>query len=172
MSQRNTPGQRTNRVSRQELQERWKYMELKTDTLLHLQEVLDRRGITAAVTVTDVLAREKRPKMTAMGKEWSFEELRMVSLEGIRPHLVDLIRVVLESLIAWHLIHIPDGALDGMVEMVLTVLFCVFGIGAICVTCRCRGKGQTARMMAHLSGVLRLPRRKKAKALPSNTSLS
>ncbi len=152
MSQRNTIGQRdasTKDVTKQELQERWKHLELKTSTLLHLQEVLDRRGSAAAVTVTDVLVREKRPKMVAMGKEWSFEELRLLSLEGIRPHLIDLIRVGLESLMAWHLIHVPDGALDGMVEIVLAVLFCVFGVGAICVVCQCRDKGQKARSRDH-----------------------
>jgi hypothetical protein len=165
----------TDALTKQELQERWKHLELKTGTLLHLQEVLDRRGIMAAVTVTDVVAREKRPKMVDMGKEWSFEELRLISLEGIRPHLMNLVRFVLEALIAWRFIQVPDSALDGVVEVALAGLFCLFGIGAICVTCYSQGKGKTARskrraLMAHVGGVLRIPRRKRAKALPSKAS--
>ncbi|BCL79570.1 hypothetical protein ccbrp13_20350 [Ktedonobacteria bacterium brp13] len=155
--------------TKQELQERWKHLELKPATLLHLQELLDRRGVTAAVTVTNVLAREKKPKMADIGMEWSFEELRLISLEGIRPHLVDLIRVALESFMAWHFIHVPESALGGMVEIVLAVLFCVVGVGAICFTCRCRSKKQTPRsrnkrpsMMARFEGVLRISRLRKS----------
>jgi hypothetical protein len=174
MSQRNTSGQ-IDATTKRELQERWKHLELKTSTLLHLQEVLDRRGIAAAVAVTDVVAREKRPKMVDMGKEWSFEELRLMTLEGVRPRLVDLIRFILESLIAWHFIHVPDGAVDGMVEIVIAVLFCVFGVGAICVTCRCRAKGQITRgkrpdLIARFKSILHIPRENSVKSLPPKIS--
>lgn len=144
MSQRNTIGQvdasTLITMSKQELQAYWTHLELKPGTLLHLQELLDTKGIVAAGTVTDVLARAKKPKMADMGMEWSFEELRLLSLEGIRPHLVEVIRVALESFVAWHFIYVPEGALNGMVEIVLAVLFFVVGLGVICFTCRCRNR--------------------------------
>ncbi len=170
MPQRNTIEQidaSMKNVTKQELQERWEHLALKTSTLLHLQEMLDRRGIIAAAAVTDILVREKRPKMADIGKEWGFEELRLISLEGIRPHLIDLIRVILETLMAWHFIHVPEGAIDGMVEIVLAALF---ALGAICFTCRGYSKEQVSRTRGKRPLMMLLFTRKRAKSLPPNAS--
>src|SRR6266571_139013 len=94
-------------VTKQALQDQWKRLELKPATLLHLQELLDTAGLMEACLVTDVLSREKRPPIAAVSKEWGFTELRLISLEGVRPHLMEGLRFSLETLMAWHLIHFP-----------------------------------------------------------------
>ena len=126
--------------AKRELQERWKKLELKPATLLHLQEVLDTSGVTAAAIVTDIVEREKEKQIrfATIGKEWGVETLRLLSLEGLRPHLMDVLRFVLESFLTWHLIALPSpsvGILDHAVEITLAALFLLMSMIVIGLTC-------------------------------------
>jgi hypothetical protein len=127
-------------VTKEELQERWKHLELKPATLLHLQEVLDTSGIAAAVIVTAALEREKKKQVsfTHIGKEWGFDALRLLSLEEIRPHLLNLFRVVLESFLAWHLTSLSslsDGARDNIMEILLAAVFLLVSLCGSYLAC-------------------------------------
>jgi hypothetical protein len=82
--------------------------------------------------------REKRSGVSDVSREWSLEELRLLSLEYIRPHLVDFIRLLLESLVAWHFIVVPASTFDGLSQIVLAVLFVCIALLTIWVICRCR----------------------------------
>jgi hypothetical protein len=115
------------KTSRRALQEEWIRLELKPKTLLHLQYVLDTWGPGAAATVTEVLVREKKARLALFGREWAGEELRILSREGMRPVLLSMVRLFLESLAAWGLIHLSESALDVAVEIILAVLFIVTG---------------------------------------------
>ena len=132
-------------VTKKVLQERWVHLELKSTTLLHLQELMDTAGVAAAATVTEAVAqeKEKQAKFAAMGKEWGSEALRLISLEGLRPHLIDLLRFGLESLLAWHLISLPEGSLDGVVELTLAALFLLVSFVGVCLLCQFRSKRLT-----------------------------
>lgn len=133
---------RTGIVTKEELQERWTHLELKPGTLLHLQELLDTTGIGAAVLVTEAIAHEKKAQVTYtnVGKEWGTEVLRLVSLESLRPHLVEMLRVVLEAVLAWHLISLPDATIDDVVEMTLAALFLILICMVISLMCHLRRK--------------------------------
>jgi hypothetical protein len=123
--------------TKEELQARWTHLELKPATLLHLQEVLDTAGPAAAATVTDLITAEKHPAtIKEISKEWGWEELRLMTLEWLRPHMLDFLRLALEALIAWHFLRLSSDALDGAVEMTLALLFLVIGLVAICLSSR------------------------------------
>ena len=127
-------------AAKKELQERWRHLELKPATLLHLQEVLDTSGVAAAHSVTEAVIRQKakQGRFADTGKEWGSEILRLLSLQGVRPHLIDVLRVVLETLLAWHLIVLPsltDDMLNNAVEIALAVLFLIMGVVGICIRC-------------------------------------
>ena len=118
---------------------------MKPATLLHLQEVLDTAGIVAASLVTEVIEQEKTPKISVVGKEWGLEELRLIALESVRPHLVDLLRLILEALLAWHFLHFAQTSIDNVVEITLTMLFFVVGFLGICLICRYHEKSDVFR---------------------------
>ncbi|GCE09206.1 hypothetical protein [Dictyobacter aurantiacus] len=135
---RGSPQQRGE--AKKELQETWRQLELKPATLLHLQEVLDISGVGAARHVTEALIRQKgkQGRLADTGKEWGAEVLRLLSLQGMRPHLIDVFRVVLETLFAWHFIMLPsltDEMLNNAVEVALALLFLIITLIGICLHC-------------------------------------
>ncbi|GHO82297.1 hypothetical protein [Dictyobacter formicarum] len=126
--------------AKKELQEMWRQLELKPATLLHLQEILDVLGVGAASSITEALIRQKgkQGRLADTGKEWGTEVLRLLSLQGMRPHLIDVFRVVLETLFTWHFITLPsltDEVLNNAVEIALAVLFLVIALVGICLHC-------------------------------------
>lgn len=129
-------------VTKEELQERWTHLELKPGTLLHLQELLDTTGIGVAMMVTEAIMHEKKAQVTYanVGKEWGTEVLRLISLESLRPHLVEMLRVVLEAVLAYHLISLPEATIDDVVEMTLAALFLILGCMVISLMCHLRRK--------------------------------
>lgn len=135
MSRNRTAHPQEMAVSKEALQERWKQLNLKPSTLLHLQEVLDTLGIAAAATITEAVVREKEKEtpVTTIGKEWGSEALRLLSLEGVRPHLVDWLRVALEGFISWHLISLPEGVIDQTVQITLAALLLLVSLIGICL---------------------------------------
>ncbi len=112
-------------MSKRALQTQWMRLELKPKTLLHLQYVLDTWGPGAAATVTEVLVHEKKARVATFGQEWIGEELRILSRQGVRPVLLQVVRLLLESLAAWGVIQLSESALDGAIEITLAVLFMV-----------------------------------------------
>lgn len=129
--------------AKKELQERWKQLELKPATLLHLQEVMDTSGVDAANSVTEALLRQKKQKssLADTGKAWGSETLRLLSLQGVRPHLIDVLHIMLGTLLAWHFITFPsltDEMLNNAGEIALAVLFLVMSLIGICLSCRFR----------------------------------
>lgn len=132
---------------KRDLQRQWMHLHVKPSTLLQLQELLDRSGIAAATAVTGVVTREKnkpRSCLKGTGKVWGSEALRAISLQGVRPFLINGARISLETLFACHLAALQMETT--LIELTLAVVLVVMSLVALCLARLIREKvGGTLR---------------------------